>query len=668
MGDPITEHMDIWTSAQVPKKTNGGRGRSSNGNGQGIYGIKKLRELILELAVRGKLVPQDPNDEPASVLLEKIAEEKKRLVKDGKIKKQKALPEIGDDEKLFELPGGWEFERFGNVTFNRDAERIPLSVDERKGRQGKYDYYGASGVIDKIDGYLFDKPLLLIGEDGANLINRSTPIAFIARGNYWVNNHAHVLDGISEGFLKYICLHINAISLEPYVTGTAQPKMNQAKMNSIVLVLPPLSEQRRIVAKVDELMSLCDQLEQQQIASNDTHQTLVDTLLTTLTSAADPKEFADTWQRIADHFDILFTTEQSIDQLKQTILQLAVMGKLVPQDPNDLPAPQAGKFFVYALECEDKSIYVGQTKDVLKRWKEHATGKGADWTRQHPPVRLVHWEEYSSREEASKREKELKTGFGRKWLKRELAAGRTRQAGEPAGVLLKKIAEEKKRLVKEGKIKKQKALPEIGDDEKIFELPMGWAWIRFGNIGVVIGGGTPNKSNLEFWNGDIPWVSPKDMKVDYISESSDRITDDAIEKSSVKLIPQNSLLIVVRGMILSHSFPAAINLVPVTINQDMKGVVISGLEMDFVLLMIKGMKNAFVEMVERSTHGTCKIVSNKLWNKVMAIPPFAEQQRIVAKIGELMTICDNLKARLDENQTTQVQLAEAIVEKSVAGQ
>jgi type I restriction enzyme S subunit len=147
--------------------------------------------------------------------------------------------------------------------FSRDGERIPVSKDERNTRARIYDYYGASGVIDKIDNFLFDKPLLLIGEDGANLINRSTPIAFIARGRYWVNNHAHVLDGISEGFLRFVELHINAIDLKPYVTGTAQPKMNQAKMNSIPIALPPLAEQYRIVAKVDELIALCDRLEAQ---------------------------------------------------------------------------------------------------------------------------------------------------------------------------------------------------------------------------------------------------------------------------------------------------------------------------------------------------------------------------------------------------------------------
>ena len=241
--------------------------------------IDQLKQTILQLAVMGKLVPQDPNDEPASVLLKNIAAEKSRLIKEGKIRKQERSPEIADEEKPFERPQSWKYVRFGDVTYNRDSERVPLSVDERRGRQGDYDYYGASGIIDSIDEYLFDKPLLLIGEDGANLINRSTPIAFMARGKYWVNNHAHVIDGLKEELLLYICLHINAISLEPYVTGTAQPKMNQAKMNSIVLALPPLSEQQRIVAKVDELMAICDALKERLNDAQTTQIQLADTIV-----------------------------------------------------------------------------------------------------------------------------------------------------------------------------------------------------------------------------------------------------------------------------------------------------------------------------------------------------------------------------------------------------
>ena len=263
---------------------------------------QQLKNSILQEAIEGRLVPQDPNDEPASVLLDKIRKEKARLVKEGKLKK-KDLEEIpiSEDEKPFEIPKSWEWVRFGTITINRDRERIPLSVDERSKLEKKYDYYGASGVIDKVDRFLFNKPLLLIGEDGANLINRSTPIAFIARGEYWVNNHAHVLDYINEDLMQFVCWYINAISLVNYVTGTAQPKMNQEKMNSILVALPPLAEQQRIVAKIEELL---------------------------------PK--VEEYGKAQEALDKL--NEELPERLKKSILQEAIEGRLVPQDPNDEPA------------------------------------------------------------------------------------------------------------------------------------------------------------------------------------------------------------------------------------------------------------------------------------------------------------------------------------------
>lgn len=227
--------------------------------------IEALKQTLVQLAVMGKLVPQEPSDEPASALLKRITEKKALLVAEGRIRKQKDLGGVTEPLVSFSVPQGWTVTTIGEAIICRDGERIPVSQAEREGREKKYDYYGASGVIDKIDGYLFDKPLLLVGEDGANLINRSTPIAFIARGRYWVNNHAHVLDGISEQLLRYVELYFNAIDLKPYVTGTAQPKMNQAKMNGIPLALPPEGEQHRILAKVDELMILCYQLKTQLI-------------------------------------------------------------------------------------------------------------------------------------------------------------------------------------------------------------------------------------------------------------------------------------------------------------------------------------------------------------------------------------------------------------------
>ena len=237
---------------------------------------ERLKKSILQEAVQGKLVPQDPSDEPAEALLERIRAEKQRLIKEGKIKKDKhesvifrrdnshyekldGVERCIDDEPPFEIPENWCWVRFGTALVNRDAERIPLSVSQREKLDKKYDYYGASGVIDKVDRYLFDKPLLLVGEDGANLLLRSKPIAFIASGQYWVNNHAHVIDAVAGVDLRYIALFINATNLAPYVTGTAQPKMNQEKLNSILVPLPPTNEQRRIVSAFEGIAAIIQQ-------------------------------------------------------------------------------------------------------------------------------------------------------------------------------------------------------------------------------------------------------------------------------------------------------------------------------------------------------------------------------------------------------------------------
>ena len=288
---------------------------------------KDLKNSILQMAVEGKLVPQDPNDEPASVLLERIREEKQKLIAEGKVKfpkggesiiyigsdgspyekridaKGRVLSEkcIADEIPFEELPERWVWARLETALVNRDSERIPVSVADRERLAKIYDYYGASGVIDKVDRYLFDKTLLLIGEDGANLLMRSKPIAFLARGKYWVNNHAHVLDGINERYLEYIALFINSISLAPYVTGTAQPKMNQTKMGSILIPIPPESEQTRILAKVNELMPLVEE-----------------------------------YGKLEDAREALDAALP--DRLRKSVLQIAVQGKLVPQDPADEPA------------------------------------------------------------------------------------------------------------------------------------------------------------------------------------------------------------------------------------------------------------------------------------------------------------------------------------------
>lgn len=347
----ITENIDVWTSAI---KKRGSQGRGSNKKIE-LYGIKKLRELILELAVRGLLVPQDSNDEPASVLLEKIAAEKEQLIKDGKIKKQKALPEISEDEKPFELPNGWEFERLGNLTLRLGSGSTP-----RGGRSA----YVESGIpflrsqnvwndglhLDDI-AYIDEKTHskmdntkvlpndVLLNITGASLGRSTIFPKELAEAN--VSQHVTIIRLIQPSLSSFVHLGIQSPIVQRLVwgrqVGMAIEGLSKKVLELFEFPVPPQAEQPRIIAKVDELMALCDQLEQQTESSLSAHQTLVETLLNTLLNS-DQNSFDPAWERIAQHFDVLFTTEHSIDQLKQTILQLAVMGKLVPQDPNDEPA------------------------------------------------------------------------------------------------------------------------------------------------------------------------------------------------------------------------------------------------------------------------------------------------------------------------------------------
>jgi type I restriction enzyme S subunit len=280
--------------------------------------VAKLRQTILSLAVSGQFNTQNAADEPADALLKQIAEERQR-----RISRRELTPEPrfkASELPSLQLPFGWRWARLGEVTFCRDGERVPVCRADREHVAKTYAYYGASGVIDKIDRYLFDKALLLIGEDGANLINRSTPIAFIAEGKYWVNNHAHVLDALNRTLLEYLRLYINSISLEPYITGMAQPKMNQAQMNSIPVPLPPLAEQHRIVAKVEQLLALCDELEERLKRAEEQRIHIECDSLAHLSEKSEGPVVAS--------FDVITGTPDSTAKLREKLIALAVSGGL----------------------------------------------------------------------------------------------------------------------------------------------------------------------------------------------------------------------------------------------------------------------------------------------------------------------------------------------------
>lgn len=574
----ITGHIDIWSSALQTRST---AGRGSNGKID-LYGIKKLRELILELAVRGKLVLQNPNDEPASELLKRIAAEKAELVKQGKIKKQKPLPEISEDEKPFELPERWEWVRLGEL-FNSIASGgtpsksnpdfwkgdIPWASVKDLGKE-KYitktqDYISHQGL--EAGSKLADEgDILICTRMGLGKIGiASCPVAF----NQDLKS-VKLTSGVSLDFFfnTYSTVKIKG-------TGTTVEGIKQEQLLNYVIGLPSGNEQHQIVEKVDELMSLCDQLEQQSLTSLDAHQQLVETLLATLSDSQNSEALAENWARISQHFDTLFTTEASIDALKQTILQLAVMGKLVPQDPND----------------------------------------------------------------------------------------------EPASELLKRIEQEKAQLVKEGKIKKQKPLPPVSDEEKPFELPQGWEWIRFSEILAELKYGTSQKCDYST-NGypvlRIPNVvggeiSLEDMKFGKLSEHEVKELslkkDDLIfirSNGSLNLVGQCTLL---RQSLVDHAYAGY--LIRARMFSD-------SVCAEYISLM---MKTVFIrDQIEkpiRTTTGVKNINSSELSNLKLALPPLLMQKVIVEKADVLLSFCESLQSRLQSAQQTQLHLADALTDAAL---
>lgn len=315
-------------------------------------GVARLRELILTLAVQGKLVPQDPSDEPASELLKKIRVEKDRLIAEGKIKRDKPLAEITEKEKPFELPKGWEWSNLatiGIINPRNDApdeamasfvqmSSIPAAfsashvVEPRPWRDIK------SGFTQFAEGDVGVAKITPCFENG-----KSTVFQNLSNGIGAGTTELHIVRPLGGIVPRYVLLFIKTpaflLNGEAVMTGSAgQKRMPRNYFESTPFPLPPLVEQSRIVTRVEELMRLCDALEAKGQLEAAQHAQLIATLLGTLTHSDTPAQLAENWQRVASHFDLLLDRPQAVDALEQTILQLAVRGLLVPQDPQDEPA------------------------------------------------------------------------------------------------------------------------------------------------------------------------------------------------------------------------------------------------------------------------------------------------------------------------------------------
>lgn len=561
----VSNNLDIWTTA-VDRKPSSGRG---GGKQISLYGINRLRALIFELAVQGRLVSQDPEDEPATNLLNRIKAEKNRLVASGKAKPGKPLAH--PSSWPFAIPGNWVWSQLGHVTNYGQTEKaspgtLPPETwvleleDIEKGTsrllervrcsdrpfQSQKNLFQAGDVIyGKLRPYL-DK--VIIADEGGVCTTEMVPM----RG------YCDVRSDYIRLFLKtqfFIALATEAAH------GMNLPRLATQKAREAPFALPPLLEQQRIVAKVDELMALCDALETESASAIAAHQTLVEALLTTLTTSTDTADLAANWVRLEAHFDILFTTEVSVDALKQTILELAVRGKLVPPD-----------------DSEDAAA-------LIQKWEN---------------------------------------------AKQHLLA--------TAGDRRIKIAP------------KPKAPP--------FDLPSHWQFQSFENIFLFIDyrGNTPPKTQ-----SGIPLITAKNVRMGYLDrEPREFISDETFSKWMSRGFPELGDLFFTTEAPLGN---ICLNNIeePFAIAQRLICFKPFGpTNTRFYLLAIMSQSVQRV-LDDNATGMTARgIKAAKLKSIPLPVPPEAEQARIVAKVEELMVVCDALKAHLSDAAQTQRHLADAI--------
>ncbi len=556
-------------------------------------GVAKLRELILTLAVQGKLVPQDPADEPAGVLLQKIRAEKDRLIAEGKIKRDKPLAEIAQEDKPFELPMGWEWVRLSALLQKIGAGSTPLGGREVYVPSG-VKFLRSQNVWDeglRLDGVAFIKPEthakmagtvvvandLLFNITGASIGRCAVVPSDFDEAN--VSQHVTIIRAVLpelNAFLHKVLVsrHVQQTVMDVQV-GVSREGLSIAKLGQFLIPVPPLAEQSRIVTRVEALMRLCDALEAKGQLEAAQHAQLVSTLLGTLTASTTPEELAAHWQRVAQHFDLLLDRPEAIDALEQTLLQLAVRGLLVPQDPTD----------------------------------------------------------------------------------------------EPASALLQKIRAEKDRLIATGQIKRDKPLPPITDEEKPFELPVGWEWVR---MGAVVNAseagwsptciGSPRRPGL--WGvlkvsavswGEFDATANKELPSDLVPRPEYEVRD-----GDFLLSRANTAELVARSVVVEQAEPKLM------LSDKIIRLAVSS-QMNRSFLNMANNASYAREHYAVNASGTSSSMKNVSREVVVALPvplpPLAEQSRIVTRVTALRHLCADLRQRLAERQAVQARLAEALVQE-----
>jgi type I restriction enzyme S subunit len=560
--------------------------------------IPRLRRFILDLAVRGKLVPQDLNDEPASELVRRIKAEKERMEKEGKIKKEKPIDAVNSDTAPFGIPASWTWTRLGKLTELVTKGSSPkwqgigyVSKDEgvlfitsenvwnyrlRKLDELKY--------VEKRFNEIEPRSILRFGDILMNLVGASIGRTAIYDLPVEANiNQAVALirliqttPNLSTGFLLH---YLNSPSAIEFMFSsqvvTAQPNISLTNARGFPIPVPPLAEQHRIVARVDELMALCERLETAQAERESRRDRLAATSLHRLNNGADADEFREHARFHLGHLPRLATRPEHIQQLRQTILNLAVRGKLVPQNPNDEPA------------CE----------------------------------------------------------------------------------LLKYIQDEKERFVKEGRIRKEKPLPEVAEEDAPFSIPISWSWARIGTCSLLTEYGTSVKSD-HIDNG-VPVLKMGDIhdgKVilggqKKVPRSIDDLPQLFLRRFDLLYNRTNSAELVGKtGIYLGEDdgYTFASYLIRIRFLNDRMSPVYSNLAMNAPYFRPT---QILPELQQQC--GQANVNGTKLRNMLLPIPPLAEQHRIVARVDELMGLCDRLEEQLTTTQTESRRLLEAVLHEAL---
>ena len=518
--------------------------------------VQRLRRFILDLAVRGKLVPQDPNDEPASELLRRTAAENARLVKAKRIKNTK--PEIGHDHSDLR---GWSIASVGSLLVLRYGKGM---IARERLEKGPVPVYGSNGIVGYCEKPLTDMPAIIIGRKGsAGALN-------LCDGPSWTTDVAYYVEAPDPFDLRYLFIGLQTLDLGSLGKGV-KPGLSRNEVYELSLGVPPLAEQSRIVARVDELMALCDRLDAAIAKRKATRDRFAVASLARLSAPEpDPVTVRAHADFVIDNFDRLTTRSDQIKTLRRTILNLAVRGALVAQNPND----------------------------------------------------------------------------------------------EPASELLKCINEENNRLVEAREIRRQKPLRELSREEIPFTLPANWAWSQVAEIGVL----SPRNS------------APDDVQVSFVPMSMIASEYGVPHRHEIRRWAEirSGYTHFAEGDVGVAKITPCFENGKSTVFRNLAGGLGSGttelhiirplfVDPKYVVLFFKCpyfIETGIPKMT--GTAGQKRMPAEHFANSPFPLPPLAEQHRIVARVDELMALCDRLEEHLVTTEDAGGRLLRAMLHETLS--